>query len=213
MIKNNKIKFIISSLIILLPMLIGFFGGKILPEEIAVHWGMNGDADGFMSSSAVFFVLPAILLAVHWLCVILTAVIDQSAGQNKKMFALVFWIIPIISLACNGMILSVALGNTAKISAVMFAIFGVLFVVMGNYMPKTAQNLTMGIKIKWTLANEENWNATHRCAGKVYVVAGLLSLIAMPIPMKALPFVLIGIILFVVLAPIIYSYCFYKIVA
>ena len=47
MIKNNKIKFIISSLIILLPMLIGIFGGKLLPEEIAVHWGLNGEADGY----------------------------------------------------------------------------------------------------------------------------------------------------------------------
>lgn len=210
LIKRNKGKMIASSIVILLPMLIGIFGQKLLPEELAVHWGLNGDADGFMRSSVVFFVFPAIMLVFHWLCMILTAVLDQNAGQNKKMFGLMFWIMPMFSLVFSGIMFAAALGTIAKIPAVAFAIFGVLFVVLGNYMPKTAQNLTLGIKIKWTLANEENWNATHRFAGKVYVVMGLLSLAAMPLPMKAFPFVLLGIVLVAVFAPVIYSYCFYK---
>jgi len=208
--KRNKGKLIASSIVILLPMLLGIFGGKLLPEEVAVHWGFDGTADGWMNSSLIFFVLPAILLAVHWLCMILTAVLDKNAEQNKKLFGLVFWIIPMISLASCGIIFTTALGYTSKITAVVFALLGVLFMVIGNYMPKTTRNVTMGIKLKWTLANDENWNATHRFAGKVYVVMGILSLIAIPLPMVAFPFVVLGIVFVGVILPLVYSYCFYK---
>ena len=55
--------------------------------------------------------------------------------------------------------------------------FGVMFIGLGNYMPKLKQNYTIGIKVPWTLNSEENWNMTHRMAGKLYVVAGVISII------------------------------------
>lgn len=52
-----------------------------------------------------------------------------------------------------------------------------MFIGLGNYMPKLKQNYTIGIKVPWTLNSEENWNMTHRMAGKLYVVAGVISII------------------------------------
>ncbi len=66
--------------------------------------------------------------------------------------------------------------KTYKTMAVFF-IIGVMFIGLGNYMPKLKQNYTIGIKVPWTLNSEENWNMTHRMAGKVYVVAGVISII------------------------------------
>lgn len=66
--------------------------------------------------------------------------------------------------------------KTYKTMAVFF-IIGVMFIWLGNYMPKLKQNYTIGIKVPWTLNSEENWNMTHRMAGKVYVVAGVISII------------------------------------
>ena len=210
MIKRNKIKLIISSIVILLPMLLGFFGG-LLPEEIIIHWGLDGNADGWMDPSLVFFIFPLILLAIHWVCVILTVLLDKNAQQNNKMlFGFVFWIIPVISLTTCGIIFMTALGYTSNIYALIMLILGLSFIFIGNYMPKTTRNITMGIKIKWTLSNDENWNATHRFAGKVYVAIGFLCLLAMPLPDVAFPFVAISIILVGVILPIIYSYRFYK---
>lgn len=210
MMRKNKWKLIISSIVILLPMLLGLIGGKFLPAEIAVHWGFNGEADGFMSPSAVFVILPMILLAVHWICFILTAIIDKNAERNKKIMNITFWIIPVISSASCGLMFFSALGYTANMSAFVYIILAIAFIFIGNYMPKTVRNRTMGIKIKWTLANDENWNATHRFAGKVYVAAGILSLLAIPLPMAALPFVLIAIMVLCVVLPIVYSFVFYK---
>ena len=62
--------------------------------------------------------------------------------------------------------------KTYKTMAVFF-IIGVMFIGLGNYMPKLKQNYTIGIKVPWTLNSEENWNMTHRMAGKVYVVGGV----------------------------------------
>ena len=68
----------------------------------------------------------------------------------------------------------------------------------------------MGIKIKRTLANDENWSATHRFAGKVYVAVGFLCLAFLPLPSSVFPFLALGLILLGTVPPIWYSYSFYK---
>ena len=210
MIKRNKWKLLISSLVILLPMLLGIFGDRILPETITVHWGIDGSADGWMNSSTFFLIFPVILLAIHWLCMIVTAVIDKNAAQNAKTMGIMLAIIPVISLTANAMIIMSALGHTTKAYAIICLLLGVLFIVIGNYMPKMTRSRTMGLKFKWTLSNDENWNATHRFAGKVTVIAGFLSLLAMPLPTVAFPFVAIALILAITVIPTVYSYRFYK---
>jgi hypothetical protein len=77
-------------------------------------------------------------------------------------------------------------------------------------MPKTTRNVAMGIKVKWTLSSDENWNATHRFAGKVWFILGIVCLAAIPLPAKVFPFAALAIILITVALPIAYSYFFYK---
>ena len=211
MIRKNKLTLIISSIVILLPMLIGVFGDKFLSDEIAIHWGIGVEADGFASPLFAFTVIPLILLAVHWICVILTCVFDKGAAeQSVKLMRLVLWIIPAMSVSISAMMLMIALGYPKNMGGFVLLLIGVLFVVIGNYMPKAKRSITTGIKIKWTLANDENWQATHRFAGKLYVALGFTSILLMPVSYKVLPFVLIGIIVLCVVLPIIYSYRFYK---
>lgn len=209
MIQKNKGKLILSSIVILLPMFFCLLSG-ILPEEIAVHFRLDGTADGFARPASIFLIVPPILLAFHWLCMILTAVLDKKNEQNKKIMGIMFWILPVVSLMSTGSVLAIALGYTANILTFVLLLLAVLFVVIGNYMPKTTRNITTGIKIKWTLMSDENWNATHRFAGKLYVLAGLLCIPAIFLPEKVFPFVAFGLILLCVVPPIVYSYCFYK---
>lgn len=91
---------------------------------------------------------------------------------------------------------------------VLFLAF--LFIGIGNYLPICKQSATMGIKIKWTLENEENWRATHRFSGKVWFVCGLLILPCAFLPEKFVPTVLICILIPVVILPVAYSYLYYK---
>ena len=210
MIKKYKWKLIISSVITLLPMLLGLFADKILPEKIATHFALDGTADGFMAPTTFFVIMPLILLAVHWLCVGVTAVIDKNNEQSAKITGIMFFIMPVMSLFTCGMVLAIALGYTANIYSSVLALLAVTFIVIGNYLPKTTRNKTTGIKIKWAYTSDENWNATHRFGGKVYFATGILCLFGIFLPEKAFPVFVIAIILASVVPPILYSYRFYK---
>ena len=79
MIKNHKKKAIISSVIILLPMLLGIVFWNQLPESMVSHWGGDGVADGTAPKTFIVFGMPLLLLAIHWLCLGLTCLDKKSA--------------------------------------------------------------------------------------------------------------------------------------
>ena len=210
MIKKNKWTLIFSSLVILLPTLFGIFADKLLPEKAVIHWNIFGEPDAWGSTRILFTVLPLVLLAVHWLCILISFKLDKSAEQNQKIMKIMFWILPLITLSSCATVLMTTFGHELNIFAFVMLILGVMFVVIGNYTPKITRSRTAGIKIKWTYSSEENWNATHRFSGKVLVLVGILCFVAMPLPEAVLPFVLIFILLATILPPVIYSYRFYK---
>ena len=210
MLKKNKFKVILSSIIILLPMLFGIIMWKDLPDIMTTHWGADGNGDGF--SGKVFAVcgLPFILLIFHLVCLLFTMLDKKQKEQNQKALGMVFWIVPAISLFANGTVYSVALGKEPDFALFMPAIFGLMFLFIGNYLPKIKQNRTLGIKISWTLNNEVNWNKTHRLAGKVWVVGGFVMLFSMLLPLKVMVGILVCVLAIMIIIPVVYSYSIYK---
>src|SRR5699024_6732711 len=87
---------------------------------------------------------------------------------------LVFWIIPVVSLIVNGMVFLTALQIEVNVSIAVSALVGIIFIIIGNYLPKLQQNYTAGIKLPWTLNSTENWNRTHRLGGKTFIISGIL---------------------------------------
>ena len=210
MIRKNKWKLIISSVIILIPIVAGLLIWNDLPEQIAVHWGADGEPDGWSGKSFAVFGIPLILLALHWVCIFFTAHDPKNKEQSSKVFNMVLWITPIISLIVCSCSYAFALGNDINIDMIVCVIIGITFVIVGNYMPKCKQNYTIGIKIPWTLQNEENWNKTHRFAGRLWVFGGLLLLASLLIPVDNILFLVLPVTFFIALVPIIYSYVYYR---
>lgn len=210
MLKKNKKKIILSSVTILLPVLFGLAVWNALPETMATHWGANGSADGFAAKAFTVFGLPVLILAVHLLGLYVTSLDQKQKRQNKKALNMIFWIAPMISLFANGMVYAVALGRTFDAMTLIPTLLGVMFVWIGNYLPKIRQNRTLGIKILWTLQNEENWNKTHRLGGKVWVLGGLAMLVSVFLPGTAMIPVTVCAILAAIVIPTVYSFCIYK---
>ena len=210
MFKKYKRTLIITSILTLLPMLFAVFAGDLLPEEIAIHYGINGEADGFASPGLFFILMPALLLVIHWFCAVITLVVDKENEQNKKVLGIMFWIAPVISLGVSGSVIFTAAGYSFSAYSVVMIVLAVVLMVIGNYLPKTTRNRTVGIKVIWALSNDENWNATHRFAGKTSFFGGILCLFGIFLPEKLAPLTFIVIILAVGILPTIYSYCFYK---
>ena len=207
MIKKHLKTLIITSILTLLPILAGLYLWDTLPEQVPSHWDVNGEIDGWSSKPFFVFGLPCIMLAAQWLCVLGTAADPKKANHSDKVLHLVLWIIPVLSIILSAMTYMVALGHTVRVELIMPLLFGLVFTIIGNYLPKCKQSYTIGIKIPWTLNSEENWNRTHRFAGRLWLVCGLGIMLTAFIGGF---WVFLPIVLVMVIAPMVYSYLLHR---
>ena len=205
MLKDNKKTLIITSILTILPILVGVFFWNRLPDVMATHFGTNNEANGFTSKAFAVFGLPLILLAVEWFGALVTSHDPKKQNISPKMFAVVLWIIPVVSLLGAATIYPYNLGYQMDITFIAELLIGVIFIVVGNYLPKARQNYTIGIKIPWTLANEENWNRTHRLAGYLWVIGGILMVIAALTGIAKTQW-MIAVFFILAIVPFVYSY-------
>lgn len=207
MIKQFKKTLIVTSIITLLPILAGLILWERLPETIATHFGADNQANGWSSKWFAVFGLPLILLAAEWFCMLVTSIDPKRKNINRKALGVALWIMPIISLISSLVIYAYAFEIPIDIGMIMFILLGVTFVLLGNYMPKTQQNYSLGIKLPWTLNDEDNWRATHRLAGFLWTLGGIIILISAifkPI------WLLLSVAVLMILLPTLYSYLYYK---
>ena len=205
MLKTNKKTLIVASIVTILPVLIGIVYWNQLPDVMATHFGMNNEADGFSSKAFAVFGMPAILLGILWLGAIATSHDPKKQNISPKMFTLMLWIPPIISIIAAATTYTVNLGYELNIIFFAELFLAIVLIVIGNYLPKARQNYTIGIKIPWTLANEENWNRTHRLAGYLWMIGGVLMLIISFTEFLSVQWQ-IGALLIMVLVPCFYSF-------
>lgn len=201
---NLKLLFL-TSILTLLPILVGVILWKDLPASLPSHFGLDGQADGFSSKLEVVFLIPLVMLGLHLFAVIVTSLDPKASNVSPKMKTLVYWLVPFISGLVQLSIYGAALGLISNSTRIGLVMVGIVFLVVGNYLPKTKQNYTVGIRLPWTLDNEENWNKTHRLAGRLWVLGGLIILVNGFLSWAVL-YVFFGVLLVMVLVPIFYSY-------
>jgi len=207
MLKKNIGTMILTSLLILLPMVVGLILWNSLPEQLPVHWNAEGQIDGYGSRALVVFGLPGLMLALHWFCAFVTTLDPKHKNISQKSFRLVLWIIPVITIPLCLLSYGTVMGMAVSVELVVPMLVGLIFVILGNYIPKCRQNYTIGYKIPWTLNSEENWNKTHRLAGKLMVAAGFLLIAS---SLLGFAFIALFVAIALTLVPVIYSYLLYK---
>ena len=206
--KEHKKTIIITSIITLLPIVIGLLLWDKLPNELATHFDGKGEPNGWSSKAFTVFGLPFFLLVCH-LCCIAAACADPRKQQiGGKIFRLMLWICPCISVFATVTIYGYALGWSQNTSTLGILLVGVIFIAIGNYLPKCRQNYTIGIKLPWTLHDEENWNHTHRFAGKLWILGGACILLFAVFDFGS---IMIAPIVTIVMAliPAVYSFIYY----
>ena len=154
MLRENKRKLFLSSAVILLPVLFGLIVWNRLPGTLITHWGADGKADGSAAKALAVFGLPLAHLLVHLLCLCLTLRDPKQQRQSPRALGMVFWILPVCSLVTSGMMYRAALGKEPEVAGIVPVLLGVLFVWIGNYLPKLRRNSTLGVWIfsRWPLA-------------------------------------------------------------
>ena len=153
-----------------------------MPDQLPSHWGVDGVDDwNSKEASLAMAALPAIILAVLF--------IVPRIDPKRRNFASFSGIYRSFTAAICLLLMAVtwmgpitAWGylspDSGIVSTLLFGFFGLLFIGLGNYMPRIRPNFTFGIRTPWTLASEEVWRSTHRASGPVFVVAGIATLIA-----------------------------------
>ena len=203
---KNKRTLILTSIVILLPILIGILLWNKLPDSMATHFNFDNAADGYREKWFAVIIEPFILLALHLIMAMIIAADPRKKNISSKVYGITIWIIPASSLALAVVIYPYNLGIHFNISLFLGIFLGVIYIILGNYLPKTRQNYTIGFKLPWTYANEENWNKTNRLSGVINIVIGILIIINAAMGLFNIFYSLLVAVLIGSLIPLGYSY-------
>ncbi|WP_068268407.1 SdpI family protein [Caviibacter abscessus] len=205
MLKRNKDVLFIA-LLCLLPIIYGYFLYDKIPEMVPTHWNFSGEVDKYTSKFNTIVCLPLFLFISTIFAGLLTKEDPKNKDNKIKIIRLNLIILPLIS---NLLVISsiyAAMGYRINIAMICKIFISIIFIIIGNYIPKLKRNYTIGIKTPWTLNDDEIWLKTHRFGGKLMILQGILILISILFNNYYFFF---GIILLTIL-PIAYSYISYK---
>lgn len=208
--KNKKL-FMISVVACFIPIVLGLLFYNQLPDKLPIHWNAAGEVDEYASKLFALFEMPITLMVFHIALVWVTNKDPKYMNIPKIMYGIIYFLIPIISIICVGFSINTALPNgfDLNISITMPVVLGIIFLFVGNYLPKCKQSYTVGIKTPWALDDEENWNKTHRLAGFLWIIGGILIIIS-SLFYSSMGTSFFIIVLAMVVIPYIYSYLIYK---
>lgn len=205
--KKIDIVLITSTLVCFLPMLLMAVLYNRLPQQVPIHWNASGEVDNFAPKAIAAFGLP-IFFALLNLIVHIAMNNDPkkaNASTTFKLFAK--WLVPVMSVVVMSVTAFISMGVDVPVQVVIPAFVGVIIIICGNYLPKSRQNYTVGIKLPWTLNDETNWNKTHRLAGYLWILGGLLMIVSAFVSFWPL---FIAVLIVLVVVPSVYSYALYR---
>ncbi|MDF9409948.1 MAG: Immunity protein SdpI [Pelotomaculum sp. PtaB.Bin013] len=167
-------------LIIIGTLIAGLIFYPHLPEQVASHWNLRGEVDRYSSRFWGAFGIPIMTAAIYIMMVLLPLIDPRK--QNYQKFAGAYRLLrAALVVFMTGLyivIVADARGYQMPVGRVVMTGVALLIIVMGNFMGQIRQNYFVGIKTPWTLANEVVWRKTHRLAARLWVVAGLIGLVA-----------------------------------
>ncbi len=167
--------FIITSIVCMLPILLGLSLWTKLPDTMAIHFNIYGVPDNFAPKGFVVFGLPLLMVVLQAYCCFVNDINSYKHGNRKKFEAVTKWIIPCLTVVLQIITLGYGLGWNLDTRKVVSFIVGVIFLVIGNYLPKFDY-------IKNYDVNTEKARKINRFIGYETVVMGLLFLISIFLP-------------------------------
>lgn len=176
--KDKEIKTIVGSfLLTLAPIIVGILLWNKLPDQIATHFTLHsGQPNGWSNKAMAVYGFPLVMAAVQLFVVVFTNLDKHKKNIDGKILKVIYWIVPWIEFVTAIMIFGYSLGYQMNSDATSNLLLGVVFIVLGNYLPKVKQNKPMGYRVSWTLNSKENWRKTNRLGGWIFVICGIIFL-------------------------------------
>ncbi|PFB58953.1 SdpI family protein [Bacillus cereus] len=204
-------KHLVAIILIFITGLAWAYAWPNLPDTMAVHWGMEG-VNGYASKFNAMLLLLGIMIFTYVLLTITPKIDPKKKNYDKfsKGYMIINYSVVVLLFLVNMLVIGVGLGYDIPMNSTPLILVGLLFIVIGNYLPQCKPNYFVGIKTPWTLSNEEVWRKTHRFSGKVFVALGIIMILSVFVPVTWKSFVMVGIIIGAVGLTMGYSYIAYK---
>lgn len=150
-----------------------------LPEQVPTHWGSDNVVNGYSSRNMAAFGIPAFMFLMAVMVNVIYRIDPkrENISRSRELKEITRWFVVFLAVMVQFVIVLSGIGMDINVGSMVSIPIALMFVAAGNYLPKCRQNYTMGIKLPWTLADEDNWNRTHRMAGYVWTAGGILMLI------------------------------------
>lgn len=180
---------------------------RFLPPEIPIHWGIDGNIDRY-GPRYVSFLTALLPIALYGLFLVIPKLDPRrdSYEKHRDAYGVIIFTLIVFLIGLHWVVIFYSLGNHINITMWIKLCIGLLFVIIGNFLPVIKPNYTLGIRTPWTLANERVWEKTHRFGGYAFVITGLLWLLMAFLNGPWVFYFLIGFLLLAVLSLFVYSY-------
>lgn len=169
---------VITCVVCLLPVLLGLVLWNKLPENIAIHFDMNGNPDNYAPKSIAVFGLPCMMAIIQIVCCVSSDINEKKFGEKKKISMVMKGIIPVMSVLVQGITLAHALEISVDIRKCVMTIVGGVLIVVGNYLPKLDRVNTF----KGMMADKEKARRFNRLMGYTMVILGIFAIITAFLP-------------------------------
>ena len=149
-----------------------------LPDQMASHWNINDQVDGYISKFWGVFMLPLIALGMYLLFLFVPSIDPMKANiaQFREAFNVFIVLIVGFMVYLYGLTLAWNLGYTNfRMSGAMLPAIGLLFIFIGFMMRQAKRNFFIGIRTPWTLSSDTVWNETHRVGAVLFMISGALA--------------------------------------
>ena len=180
--------------------------------QVPIHWNAAGQPDDYGNKFIGIFLLPLVTLGVVGVFTLVLYIDPKRANilRSGRAYRATFVVILFFMAALHVAAMINVVGYTFNIGYVAAPAVGIMFIVLGNYLGKIRRNYMFGVRTPWTLASELSWNKTHRFAGKLFVVTGLIVLLAALWNPAWAIYAMIGCIIITLALTMVYSYWVWK---
>ncbi|MCB0077761.1 MAG: SdpI family protein [Anaerolineales bacterium] len=184
-----------------------------LPEPMPTHWNAAGEVDGYSSRLVGAWLIPLTSAALYLLLLVIPRI--DPRRKNVERFSDVYALMRVgfvlfMAFVQGAIFYAVLTQNDAAVGWLMPVGVGMLFILIGNYMPRVRSNWFMGIRTPWTLSSDRVWRNTHRLGGRLFIVVGLLLMLTALMPAEWIVWVLMGSVLLLSAGMFAYSWWDYQ---
>jgi len=177
---NTRLTTIIVLVLIIGATIAGVSLWNRLPDQMASHWNIDDQVDGYMSKFWGVFMMPLFTLGMFLLFLVIPAIdpLKANIAQFRGAFNLFIVLMVAFMVYIYGLTLAWSLGYTGfKMSGAMLPAIGLLFVFIGFMLRQARRNFFIGIRTPWTLSSDTVWNETHRLGAVLFMISGVLAFI------------------------------------